>query len=214
VVRADLAALRAAAHRHGATANDAILVAVAGALHQVLKTRGEHVGTLVMTVPVSGRRPGRGAALGNMVSPMLVAVPDRRRPGQRMARVAAQVRAHKAAASGPPPIAVLGWLFRPLAALGGYHWYMNHQRRFHTLVSHMRGPAGPVTFGGAEITSAIPAGVAEGGNITVYFEVLSYAGTLTLTAITDPSYFPDPGTLTGALRRELDQIIHQPAVPR
>ena len=214
VVRADLAALRAAAHRHGATANDAILVAVAGALHQVLKTRGEHVGTLVMTVPVSGRRPGRGAALGNMVSPMLVAVPAAGDPGQRMARVAAQVRAHKAAAAGPPPIAVLGWLFRPLAALGGYRWYMNHQRRFHTLVSHVRGPAEPVTFGGAEVTSAIPAGVAEGGNITVYFEVLSYAGTLTLTAITDPDHFPDPSTLTDALRSELDQIIYDRAIPR
>jgi hypothetical protein len=113
---------------------------------------------------------------------------------------------------------VLGWLFRPLAALGGYHWYMNHQRRFHTLVSHVRGPAEPVTFGGSTITSAIPAGVAEGGNITVYFEVLSYAGTLTLTltltAITDPGHFPDPSTLTGALRDELDQIIHYHAIPR
>jgi WS/DGAT/MGAT family acyltransferase len=214
VVRADLAALRAAAHRHGATANDAILVAVAGALHQVQKTRGEHVGTLVMTVPVSGRRPGGGPALGNMVSPMLVAVPATGDRGERMEQVAAQVRAHKAAAAGPPPIAVLGWLFRPLAALGGYHWYMNHQRRFHTLVSHVRGPAEPVTFGGSGVTSAIPAGVAEGGNITVYFEVLSYAGTVTLTAITDPDHFPDPGTLTDALRSELDQIINDRAIPR
>ncbi len=212
VVRADLAALRAAAHRHSATTNDAILVAVAGALHQVLKARGEHLGTLVVTVPVSGRRPGSGSALGNMVSPMLVAVPATGDPAERMARVAAQVRAHKAAASGPPPIAVLGWLFRPLAALGGYHWYMNHQHRFHTLVSHVRGPAEPVTFGGCAVTSAIPAGVAEGGNITVYFEALSYAGSLTLTAITDPDHFPDPGTLTGALRGELDQIIGHPAV--
>jgi WS/DGAT/MGAT family acyltransferase len=218
VVRVDLAALRAAAHRHGVTVNDALLVAVAGALHQVLQARGEHVGTLVVTVPVSGRRPGSGPALGNMVSPMLVAVPATGDPGERMERVAAQVRAHKAAAAGPPPIAVLGWLFRPLAALGGYHWYMNHQRRFHTLVSHVRGPAEPVTFGGSTITSAIPAGVAEGGNITVYFEVLSYAGTLTLTltltAITDPGHFPDPSTLTGALRDELDQIIHYHAIPR
>ena len=214
VVRTDLAALRTAAHRHGATVNDAILVAVAGALRQVLKTRGEHLGTLVVTVPVSGRRPGSEPALGNMVSPMLVAVPATGDPGQRMEQVAGQVRAHKAAATGPPPIAVLGWLFRPLAALGGYHWYMNHQHRFHTLVSHVRGPAERVTFGGAEVTSAIPAGVAEGGNITVYFEVLSYASTLTLTAITDPDHFPDPSTLTDALRSELDQIIHCPAAPR
>ena len=173
VVRADIATLRAAAHQHGATTNDAILVAVAGALHQVLMGRGEHVGTLVVTVPVSGRRPGSGPALGNMVSPMLVAVPATGDAGRRLEQVAAQVRAHKAAVTGPPPIAVLGWLFRPLAALGGYHWYMNHQHRFHTLVSHVRGPAEQVTFGGSPITSAIPVGLAEGGNITVYFELLS-----------------------------------------
>ena len=128
--------------------------------------------------------------------------------------VAAAVRAHKAAATGPPPIAVLGWLFRPLAALGGYHWYMNHQHRSHTLVSHVRGPAERVTFGGSPITAAIPVGVAEGGNVTAYFEVLSYAGTLTLTAITDPEHFPDPGTLTDALHAGLDQIIHHRPVPR
>ena len=214
MVRADIATLRAAAHRHGATTNDAILVAVAGALHQVLMGRGEHVDTLVVTVPVSGRAPAAGPALGNMVSPMLVAVPATGDAGRRLEQVAAQVRAHKAAASGPPPIAVLGWLFRPLAALGGYHWYMNHQHRFHTLVSHVRGPAEQVTFGGSPITSAIPAGVAEGGNVTVYFEVLSYAGTLTLTAIIDPDHFPDPATLTDALRAELDQITGHPAVPR
>ncbi len=44
--------------------------------------------------------------------------------------------------------------------------------------------------------------------------MLSYAGTLTLTAIIDPDHFPDPGTLADALRAELDQIIHHPAVPR
>jgi diacylglycerol O-acyltransferase len=89
-----------------------------------------------------------------------------------------------------------------------------HQHRFHTLVSHVRGPAEPVTFGGCPVTSAIPAGVAEGGNITAYFEVLSYAGTLTMTAITDPDHFPELGTLTDALRAELDLIIHPPAAQR
>jgi len=93
VVRADLAAVRAAAHRHGATVNDAILVVVAGALHTVLKTRGESVDNLVVTVPVSGRRAGSGPALGNMVSPMLVAVPATGTVPDRLAQVAAQVRA-------------------------------------------------------------------------------------------------------------------------
>src|SRR5262249_41672597 len=141
VIRTSLAALRTAAHRSGATVNDAVLVAVAGALHRVLVARGDSVGTLVVTVPVSGRGQGRGPALGHMVSPMLLSAPATGALPDRLAQVAAQVRAHKAAATGPPPIALLGWLFRPVAALGGYHWYMNHQHRFHTLVSHVRGPA-------------------------------------------------------------------------
>jgi diacylglycerol O-acyltransferase len=105
---------------------------------------------------------------------------------------------------------VLGWLFRPLAALGGYQWYMNHQHRFHTLVSHVRGPTEPVMFGGSPITSAIPVGVGPGGNVPVYFEVLSYAGTLAITAIIDPGHFAGLGSLTTALRAELDLIVRHP----
>jgi diacylglycerol O-acyltransferase len=206
VIRADLAAVRAAAHRHGATANDAVLVAVAGALRRVLLSRGESVGTLVVTVPVSGRRPGDGPALGNMVSPMLVSVPTAGAVPDRLQQVAAQVRAHKAAATWPPPIAVLGWLFRPLAAVGGYRWYLNHQHRLHTLVSHVRGPAEPVRFAGSPVSSAIPVSVGPGGNIPVYFEALSYAGTLTLTVIADPGRFPDLTALAEALRAELDLV--------
>jgi hypothetical protein len=70
-VRVDLATLRAAAHRHGGTTNDAILVAVAGALRQVLKARGEHISTLVVTVPVSGRRFGPTAAGGEVARVVL-----------------------------------------------------------------------------------------------------------------------------------------------
>jgi hypothetical protein len=155
-----------------------------------------------MTVPVSGRPTGREPALGNMVSPMLISAPATGTVPDRLRQVAAQVRAHKAAATGPPPIAVLGWLFRPLAALGGYRWYMNHQHRFHTLVSHVRGPTEPVTLGGSAITSAIPVGTGPGGNIPVYFEVLSYAGVLTVTAIADPGHFTSLSALTDALRTE------------
>jgi diacylglycerol O-acyltransferase / wax synthase len=206
VVRADLAAVRAVAHRHGATANDAILVAVVGALHTVLETRGEPVDKLVVTVPVSGRRAGSGPALGNMVSPMLAAVPATGTVPDRLAQVAAQVRAHKASAAGPPPIAVLGWLFRPLATLGGYQWYMNHQHRFHTLVTHVRGPTEPVTIGGSPVSAAIPISVGPGGNIPVYFEVLSYTGMLTITATADPDHFPHLETLIEVLHAELDLI--------
>jgi hypothetical protein len=45
--------------------------------------------------------------------------------------------------------------------------------------------------------------VGEAGNVTAGFEVLSYAGTLTITATVDPDRFPDLSTLTDALRDEL-----------
>jgi WS/DGAT/MGAT family acyltransferase len=210
VVRAEVAPVQAAAHLHGATVNDAVLVAIAGALRQVLMVRGESPDALVMAVPVSGRRPGSEPSLGNMVSPMLVPVPATGDIGARLEQVAARVRALKADATGPAPIALLGWLFRPLAAAGGYRWYMNHQHRLHTLVSHVRGPAEQVAFGGFPITSAIPLVVTEGGNVAVYFEVLSYAGTLTISVITDPEHFPDLDTLTKALRAELGLISRLP----
>jgi len=208
VVRADLAALKVVAHRHGASANDAVLVAVAGALHRVLLARGECVDTFVITVPVSGRPAGEGTALGNMVSPMLVPVPATGKMVRRLEQVGAEVRANKAAATGPPPIAVLGGPFRLLAALGGYRWYMNHQHRMHTLVSHVRGPRTAVTFGGTPITTAIPIGLGDGGNLTVFFEVLSYAGTVTISVIADADLFPDLDTLIDGLRAELDLVLH------
>jgi hypothetical protein len=40
------------------------------------------------------------------------------------------------------------------------------------------------------------------GNVTVTFGVLSYAGTLRITVLSDPSRVPDVAVLTAALRRD------------
>jgi hypothetical protein len=134
---------------------------------------------------------------------MLVRVPMAVDRPERLRAVAAQVRAHREQAAGPPPIALLGAGFRLLARLGGYRWYMNHQRRMHSLVSHVRGPDRALTFAGRRIERAVPIAVSGGGNVTVYFEVLTYAGELTVTAITDPDHFPERDLLEAALRAEL-----------
>jgi diacylglycerol O-acyltransferase / wax synthase len=199
VVSADHAALRSAAHSHGATVNDALLVTVSRALHRVLLDRGESLDSFAIAIPVS-IRAADSPAFGNMVSPALVSVPAVGPPADRLRQVHCEMPARKATA--PPPIALLGCLFRPLAALGGYRWYMGHQRRFHTLVSYVRGPVEQVDFGGYPIAAAIPVAVGGMGNVTVYFEVLSYVGTLTVTAISDPDHFPDPQNLTAALGDE------------
>jgi diacylglycerol O-acyltransferase len=210
VIRLDRAPLASAAHRYGATTNDAVLVAVGAALHEDLLSRGESVDPIVITVPVSGRRPGGKSGVGNLVSPMVVNVPTSGGVAERLGQVEGSVRAHREAATGPPPIAILGGLFRLLARLGVYRFYMNHQRRFHTLVTHVRGPVEPVRLGGREITGAIPVAVGEGGNATVSFEVLSYAGVLTITVIVDPDHGPDVDDLARRFGKELDLIIASP----
>jgi hypothetical protein len=84
---------------------------------------------------------------------------------------------------------------------------MNHQHRLHTLVSHVRGPEQPVTFAGATVAQVIPVAVAEAGNLTVSFEVFSYAGTLTIAAVADPDHFPDLPVLTNGLQAELGLLV-------
>ena len=84
------------------------------------------------------------------------------------------------------------------AGLGGLFWETG---RFGGGSAHR--PAGPVAFGGCRVTLAVPVSVGPGGNIPVYFEVLSYAGALTLTVTADPEHFPELGALTEALRAEL-----------
>ena len=206
VIRLDRAQLATAAHRYRATTNDALLVGVAAALHKALASRGESVDPIAIAVPVSGRRPGGESGVGNLVSPMLVSVPTSGALAERLAQVDGAVRAHKQAATGPPPIAILGALFRLLARLGAYRFYMNRQQRFHTLVTHVRGPAERVTLGGHKITAAIPVAVGEDGNTPIAFEALSYAGVLTITVIADPDHGPDFDDLAHRLQTELKSI--------
>jgi hypothetical protein len=98
-------------------------------------------------------------------------------------------------------------LFRTLAALGLFRWYMVHQRRMHTLTSNVHGPDRPLALAGIRIESIIPISVGEAGNITVGFVVLSYAGTLTITVVADPNHTPDLPALASALQDELDVLI-------
>jgi hypothetical protein len=67
---------------------------------------------------------------------------------------------------------------------------MNRQRRFHTLVTHVRGPAEPLTLDGHPVSEAIPVAIGERGK-SVSFEALSYAGILAITVLVDPEHGPD-----------------------
>jgi diacylglycerol O-acyltransferase len=208
VARADLEALRAAAHRHGGTVNDVLLTAVAGALHTLLARRGEPIEAFRIAVMIA-RRAASANALGNQVAPLLVGVPGAGAATARFTRIAGTVRAERTSTNGRPP-AVPQPLLRVLAGAGLYRLYMNHQRRLHTLVSNVHGPDRPLAFADAPIAAIIPVSVAEAGNLTVTFVALSYTGTLTVTIIADPDRVPDLPVLTAALQTELHALTTPP----
>ena len=205
VVRADLTMLESTAHAHDATVNDVLLTAVAGALTAVLRHRGEWAETLVLSVPVSGRREKTATAFGNHVGAMLVEASTRGDPTQRLVAIAHTTRARRQSHGQAASATLLGPAFRVLARLGMFSWFVRRQRLVTTFVTNLRGPPSPMTFLGATVTDIIPI-TSITGNVTVSFAALSYAGTLAVTMVADPQHCPDLPLIVDELHRQLTHL--------
>jgi hypothetical protein len=88
------------------------------------------------------------------------------------------------------------------ARTGLLRWFARHQRVVQTFVTNLHGPEDPLTFSSAAVRAIIPI-PSTTGNVTVTFAVASYAGTLRITILSDPSRMPDAPALAAALRHEL-----------
>ncbi len=196
-----LEGMRDLAHRYDATVNDVLLTVVTSALESVLRTRGESVPALVVSVPVSARVSTTATSLGNAVGVMPVRVPLAPPLTRRLACVAALTRERRQATRGASA-ALLGPAFRLLAALGILRWFVDRQRLVNSFLTNIAGPPRPLRFAGAAVEEVVPVTVTA-GNVTVAFAALSYAGTLTICVITDPDRVPDATLVTTALERSL-----------
>jgi hypothetical protein len=96
--------------------------------------------------------------------------------------------------------------FRALARLGALQWFVDHQPLVNTFVTNVRGPAHPWRFCVRPVTSVVPIAVTP-GNVGVTFDVLSYAGTLGITIVTDPDVVADADPLARHLAQELDELV-------
>ena len=204
VVAADLAAVREFAHEHGGTVNDVVLAAVAEALRDMLAARGEQLREVTVSVLVSGRSGTSDGELGNQIGLMPVTVPTDGELGDRVARIAAITRQRKSPARGSSA-ALLVPAFLLLARTGLLRLFVNHQRFVNTFVTNLRGPAAPLSLGGRPVDAVILL-PATTGNVPVSFGVLSYAGILRITILSDPAHVIDIGRLALALTRELEGV--------
>ncbi|MFI7742323.1 wax ester/triacylglycerol synthase domain-containing protein [Kocuria rhizosphaericola] len=183
LVRADLAAVRELAHRHGGTVNDVVLTAVAGGARRLLAARGELAGVpeLKVSVAASVRGPGDPAG-GNRTGVRVVAVPvGEPDPVARLRRIAATTAAQRAR----PP-------YRPGGRLA-QRWMvrvMDRQRVVNLMLSNVRGPAAPLIFAGAPVRELFQLGAVQ-GNLALAVGVVSYAGTLGIDVVADADVVPD-----------------------
>jgi diacylglycerol O-acyltransferase / wax synthase len=200
-VVAEVSRVHELAHRNGATVNDLVLTAVAGALHELLTTRGEKLDSLVVSVPFASRTRADPDQLGNRSGVIPVRLPTTGAFSDRLAAVSATMRAAKQHERGAST-AVLGPVFRLLARLGGYQYFIDHQSFVHTFVSNLRGPDAPISLLGCRVLDVVPLSVAT-GNITVSFTALSYDNRLVITMTCDPETCPDVDRLCSALRSQL-----------
>lgn len=161
VVRVDLDEVRDVAHAQGVTVNDVLLAAVAASLGGLLERRGEHLDEIVASMPVSARRSASATSLGNEVGAVPVRLPTH---GSLEDRLRATGEVTRAAKANPPgsTSALLGPLFRLLAALGRFRWFIGHQRLVHTFATNLRGPEEPLTMFGAPVTSVLPVALVPG----------------------------------------------------
>ena len=204
VARTDLASVQRVVHAHGATVNDVVLTAVTGALRTVLRHRGENADRFVISVPVAARRSAGAGHLGNEVGVMTVPVTATGDPHQRLVVIARSTRVRRPATPSASA-ALLGPVFRTLAWLGVYRWFVNRQHLVSTMVTNLHGPDVRLSFLAAPITEIIPVTPIT-GNVTVAFAVLSYAGTLVITVTADPRRCPDLPVLLAGLQSELDLL--------
>jgi WS/DGAT/MGAT family acyltransferase len=196
-VTVPLADIVAIAHHAGGTVNDVVLTAVTGALLTVLGARREHPARLVVSVPVSGRRSTTADRLGNDTGVRPIAVPTLIDHNARLAEIISLTRTQRpiarASSAGP-----LGLAFRALSRLGLFRPFIDHQRLVHTFETNMRGPSEALSFGGCRVSHLVPVAV-NPGNVGVAFEVLSYAGALSVTLVADPSIVTDLDPLARSL---------------
>ena len=203
-VRTDLAAIRDLAHGRGATVNDVVLTAVAGALRRLLLARGERLDDVVVSVLVAPSTAGGGGA-GNRAGVMPVRLPTGGDPEQRLRAVAASTRSRKHSTQRGASAVLVAPLFRLLAALGMLRWFIDHQRMVTTFVTNLPGPRDPVRLAGLPVVDMHAVSLTT-GNVTVAFAVLSYGGTLTVTVAADPDHLGDLDLLVAALDDEFRQL--------
>ena len=203
--------IKAAGRRHGATVNDILISAVAGALREYLAERGEDVDRLEIraAVPVNLRPVEQGLDLGNSFGLVFVPLPvgiaqPVRRVGELKARMD-RIKASSEAIVSFGVLTALGTvpkaLYTPAIEFFG--------SKASVVMTNVPGPREPLFLAGRRITGSM-FWVPMSGHLGLGISILSYAGGVMVGVAADAGLVPDPDRVVAAFEREL-KLLTGPA---
>ncbi len=199
----------------GATVNDAILTIVGGALRTYLKDKGElPKETMTAMAPISVRQEGEKAALGNLVSAMVVGLGTQiEDPLERLRFVHDEAMNSKAMThavgaknladySQLMPSALAGLAARLYTRVGAAN---AHAPAFNCVVTNVPGSRVPLYFCGAKMVGMFGTGPVFDG-MGLINPVYSYGDTIAVSFTSDRDVMPDPENYAAALRAAFDAL--------
>jgi diacylglycerol O-acyltransferase / wax synthase len=208
--------IRAIRRARGGTVNDVLLAAITRGFRDLLESRGELTGGLVVRslVPVSVRHADEAGVISNRVSAVLanlpVGEPD---AGRRLAMIRDQMDEMKRtsqAAGAEALTGILGFAVPSLLAAGSRAAFQLPQPLVQTVTTNVPGPQIPLYVLGRRLVRIHPF-VPIGDNVRISVAILSYQGRFSFGITADDAAVPDVKVLARGIRRGLDELSAVPA---
>jgi WS/DGAT/MGAT family acyltransferase len=202
--RARIAELAAAKRKAGVTLNDVCLTAVAGALRELARIRGEDPLPLRVMVPVSVRADAQRQDLGNRISFAFIELPLAVRSRiERLRLINDATSSFKS--SGRPAgtgtlLGAIGLLPDPLKDRAAQ--IASSARVFNLTISNIPGPRFPLYMLGAELSEAYPV-VPLGAEHALSVGMFSYRDHMFFGLYADPDVLPEVGELPELIDAEV-----------
>lgn len=211
-----LARIKEAGHRAGATVNDILLAAVAGALRTHLVRRRSPVHDIRAIVPFNLRPLDQPlpAELGNKFGLVYLALPlTAARREERLKEMSRRMTAIKHSAEGFVAYGILELIGLAPAMVENLAIDVFASKGT-GVMTNVPGPRHPVTLAGTPLRGTI-GWVPTSGEIGLGVAIFSYAGDVTIGLCVDRGLVPDVRSLLADIATELEEVLtsspHQPA---
>jgi|CXWL01.1.fsa_nt_gi WS/DGAT/MGAT family acyltransferase len=199
----------------GATVNDAILTIIGGGLrHYLLGRDGLPKQSLSAMAPISVRAEGEKAALGNLVSAMVVNLGTHiADPVKRLAYIHGEAKNSKAMTNAVGartltdysqliPSGLAGLAARLYTRLGAAN---AHAPIFNCVATNVPGSRVPLYFAGARMVTMMGTGPIFDG-MGLINAIYSYGNDIAISFTSDRSMMPDPANYAAALRQSFAEL--------